>query len=90
MSGFECERPFDIDNGELDGISLPVCFVLGYELAQVDSLIRSGESFERPIHAQNMQRIVRELERQTREFEVQYMHEDRSENWVYLSVGGAQ
>ncbi len=83
---FSCDRPFDIDDVQLDGLSPQQCFVLGYELAQVDSLLRSGCEFSKPIHANNAERIKAELERQGREHTMEWFADDRSESWMHLTV----
>lgn len=79
-------RPFDIDNGELTGLSQQECFVLGYELAMVDAQIASGEAFERPIHADNSGRIRAELMRRNRRFTIRWAEDDISESWANLRV----
>jgi len=37
MNQFSLMRFFKIDDGELDGLRPQECFVLGYELAQIDN-----------------------------------------------------
>ena len=81
-------RPFDIDNGELDGKSQQECFVLGYELAMVDGILDSGECepFTRTVHAANKDRIEAELQRRGLSSVWTWPHDDISEEWVHLSV----
>ena len=85
MADFELQKSFNIDNGELDGLSPQECFVLGYELAQIDGLV-SGLSgpFEKPIHAANKERIEKALEGCT--YDLKYMSDDVSETWMLLTV----
>lgn len=85
-TSFSCDRPFDIDDGQLDGLPPQQCFVLGYELAQIDSLLRSGRAFSKPIHANNAERIEVELKRRDCEYAMEWSAEDRSEAWMQLTV----
>lgn len=82
-------RPFDIDDGELDGLSKQQCFVLGYELCQIDRLIKAKRPFTKTVHAANMRRIEAELIRKQRDYRFEWPHDDKSESWVYLMVNGA-
>ena len=86
MTTWEPVRPFDIDNGELDGLSLQEAFVLGYELAQIDALFDSGESFAKPVHAKNADRIKAEADRRGRKYQLTWLTEDSSESWMWLNV----
>lgn len=83
---YELFTPFGIDDGELDGKTPQECFVLGYELAQVDMLLRSSEGFERPVHADNFDRIVRSCLKAGRGYEINWMPDDKSEDWRWLKV----
>ena len=51
--------PFDIDSGELDGISLQECFVLGVEWHTVWQALHSGREFIQTVHEANRERIHR-------------------------------
>ena len=86
MAEYELFQPFGIDDGELDGKSPQECFVLGYELAQVDMLLRDGAAFERPIHADNFERITKSCLKARRGYEITWMPDDKSENWRWLKV----
>jgi hypothetical protein len=86
MAEFKLCEPFGIDDGELDGKSPQECFVLGYELAQVDMLLRDKAAFERPIHADNFERITRSLLKAGRGYEIKWMPDDKSEDWRWLTV----
>jgi len=86
-SDFGCIRPFDIDDGQLDGMSLQEAFVLGYELANVDHAIASGEPIEGMlIHAANTQRIGNHIIKQGRSYDIKWMAQDVSESWATLTV----
>lgn len=65
-----CIEPFDIDDGQLDGLSQQDAFVAGYELAQVHAAVASGHAFEGLVHACNSGRIARHLLRLKRRFTV--------------------
>src|SRR5690606_34881181 len=84
MADFNLQKSFNIDNGELDGLSPQECFVLGYELAQIDSLTTYGAPFEKPVHAANKERIEKSLEGLP--YELKYMSDDVSETWMLLTV----
>lgn len=83
---FKPIHPFDIDHGELGDLSQQECFTLGYELAMVDALFQIGGHFERPIHAQNAERIRRQAERLGREIDLKWIQDDSSETWMWLTV----
>ena len=86
MADFGCIRPFHIDNGELDGESPQQCFVLGYELAQIDMMLERPEPIVRPVHAQNKERIVEALKNSGREYRLTWAAGDVSESWMMLAV----
>ena len=41
MASFGLFKPFGIDHGQLDGLSAQQCFVLGYELGEIETLLHS-------------------------------------------------
>ena len=88
MPDFQPVRPFDIDDGQLSHCTPQQCFVLGYELAQIDALIESGVSFEKVVHCDNARRIGAELRKLNRTYQWRWPHDDISESWIYLSVDG--
>lgn len=90
MSDYSMIRPFDVDDGQLDGLSSQQCFVLGYELAMIDGLLEKPEGFEQPIHANNMERIKIGCLKAKREFTIVWMDEDVSESWMWLKVSAKQ
>lgn len=65
-------EPFDIDNGELDGLSGQECFVLGVEWAIVRHLLEGGGGFCKTVHAASVQRLVNLGRRSGRELEVRH------------------
>lgn len=84
---FRPVRPFDIDSGQLDGLRPQDCFVLGYELAIVDEAIRCPLPIGRPVHAKNRDRIEAQFKRAGRDCSMTFMHDDQSEEWLWLSSG---
>jgi len=86
---FESISRFNIDNGELDGLSSQQCFVLGYELAQIDSLLSSGEKIYRPVNADNRERIESACRRANRQYRLTWLSDDASEGWMQLEVDAA-
>jgi len=56
---YELVQSFWVDDGELDGISKPECFVLGFEFCLVLADLDTGREFYRPIHEANAERIER-------------------------------
>lgn len=85
-SNFGLIRSFGIDDGELDDESKPECFVLGYELAQVDAAIESGAAMSRLIHVENRDRIEAHVIKHRRLFRWTYMHDDISESWLQFDM----
>ncbi len=83
---YHCERPFGIDNGELGDATQQECFVLGYELAQIDKLLTQGDVFNKTVHATNRGRIEMWLKRQGKEYRFTWPDDDVSESWIYLRV----
>lgn len=86
MPEFEKFRSFSIDDGELDGLSAQQCFVLGYELAQIDALLKLPEELDRPVHAANRERIEESCRLAERPCKIVWLHEDTSESWMSLYV----
>lgn len=86
MSKFGLIKSFTIDDGELDGASPQQCFVLGYELSQVDHLLASKREIRQPVHADNRQRIEASCLDSGRPFQLNWMPGDISESWLLLEV----
>jgi hypothetical protein len=64
------KEPFDIDNGELDGIAAKDAFALGVEWQMVSQQLDGAEPFARPIHDENVSRIKRMCIRRGWQFKV--------------------
>ena len=84
---FELCEPFNIDNGELEGMSPQACFVLGYELADVvEWAQRVTAESERVVHAANRDRLQMFLNARNIDHTFTWPADDVSEAWVYLRV----
>lgn len=90
MADFGLIKSFQIDNGELKGLSRQECFVLGYELALVDELLKSTAQISRTVHAANRERIAAACNDAKRPFALTWMEVDPSESWMQLEVPAAQ
>ena len=86
MSSFGLLKSFDIDNGELDAMSPQQCFVLGYELAQVDGLLAMDQEINKPFNADNRSRIEAACRESGRQYRIQWLQGDESESWMQLQV----
>lgn len=86
MSQFGLVKSFQIDDGELDGLSAQECFVLGYELAYVDSLLKADGIILQPIHVENRSRIAASCMDARRRYRIIWMNGDVSESWMLLEV----
>lgn len=73
MADFGLIRSFNIDHGELDGLSQQQCFVLGYELGQIDELLKHYTSISRPVHAANRERIEKSCVDAGRAFRLRWL-----------------
>ena len=85
-ASFGLIRPFDIDDGQLDGLSPQECFVLGYELADIDHLLKQPGAIRRPVHSANRDRIKEACDKATRPYRITWMEGDVSEEWMLLEV----
>ena len=77
-------EPFQIDDGELSGITAEEAFVLGVEWQQFRAkLAERSDSFEEMVHARNAVRIAGMVSRTGRAVRV------RSDNagWAKIAVG---
>jgi hypothetical protein len=86
MSQFEFKKSFDIDNGELDQCKKHECFVLGYELAMIDSALSQPEPISQLVHAKNRERVIKSCIESGRPYSLTWMEGDPSEDWMMLSV----
>lgn len=86
MADYGLIRPFDIDHGQIDELTRQQCFVLGYELAQIDYLLEKPEGFSRPLNADNRDRVARACEKAGRRYSLAWMAGDPSESWMQLEV----
>lgn len=86
MSEFGLIKSFQIDSGELDGLRPQECFVLGYELAQIDQLLKATKAIHQPVHADNQARIRSACEDAGRAYQLTWLPGDVSESWLLLEV----
>lgn len=86
MAEYGLLKPFDIDQGELQQLSQQECFVLGYELADIDHLLKSPHLISKPVHADNKDRIEKACKEAGRKYVLQWMQNDPSESWMQLEV----
>lgn len=82
-TSFNLSNRFFIDDGELKGLTPEFAFMLGVEWEMVrGELIKDRGEFKRPIHSQNLDRLLKlawSLKRRTE-------HEVLGEGWVHLTV----
>ncbi len=90
MSEFGLIKSFQIDHGELDGLRPKDCFVLGYELALVDQLLKATSRIHQPVHAENRKRIESACEDAGRAYRLTWLPGDVSESWLLLEVAPAE
>jgi hypothetical protein len=86
MAHFGLIKSFQIDNDELEGVNAQECFVLGYELAQIDALLTQERAIHKPVHADNRERIEASCRDANREFRLTWLEGDVSESWLLLEV----
>ncbi len=86
MAEYQFMEPFDIDDGQLEGLRLIDAFTLGVEWQMVFAALESGESFSRPIHRRNVERIQRMCIRRRRPFRVL----PENDEWATLVVAPAE
>lgn len=86
MANFGLKKSFGIDSGELDGLSSQQCFVLGYELADIDHLLERSDRIYKPVHADNRQRIEAACNDAARPHRLTWLPGDESESWLLLEV----
>lgn len=89
MGKFGLIKSFQIDNGELDELSPQECFVLGYELAQIDQLLKATPEIRLPVHANNQGRIRSACDDTDRAYRLTWLQGDVSESWLLLEVASS-
>lgn len=77
-----------IDDEGLDDLPGGRAFVLGMEYEMIHSLLMKKIPFNKHVHSENGQRVRKMCEDicDGRKFTIEYMHEDPSENWMWLRV----
>lgn len=82
MEQWNLAAPFEVDDGELDGLPRNLCFTLGVEWSFFYEMLQKGEAFERQVHMENFDRLVRLCEH----FEADYdyaLHDEWPTIFVY-------
>ncbi len=79
---------YGTDDGTLEGLTIYECFVLGYELADVEHQICDGKAFTRMVRHENRGRIARCCRDLRRRFSMGWMSGDQTESWLLLKVEG--
>lgn len=91
MANYGLIKSFGIDSGELDGLRRKDCFVLGYELALIDGLLKyESKPIAQLVHASNRERVEQSCKDAGRPFKLSWMQADPSEDWMMLHVDGIQ
>lgn len=84
---FGLEESFNIDDGQLEGMTPQEIFVLGYELGAISlEAEHNHENFHRLAHIDNQGRIEKALTKRDRQFDVKFSHDDQSERWFEVYV----
>lgn len=86
MSEFGLVKSFQIDNGELNGLTPQMCFVLGYELARIDDMIKHKTKIAIPVHVENKERIMDSFKGTNISYQLTWMNDDVSESWLWLEI----
>lgn len=87
---YEMMEPFDIDDGELDGLRPQECFVLGVEWQMCATLADTGRGFSKMIHLLNLPRIEAMMKRRGLDMVAGGLDLDAEhatmDHWVSISV----
>lgn len=83
---FEMFRSFAVDDGQLDGMTPQVCFVLGYELALFDGWLSDPNGRKEMVHSANRERMQAWADKQNRRIVLAWMQGDSSEDWMALTI----
>lgn len=86
-ASYELMEPFDIDNGELNGIRPQIVFCLGYEWCQLRTMLEGDEPISKTIHTENASRVKRMCIRRNRKCKVEPVRGMEAE-WCFLEVAG--
>ncbi len=81
-------EPFDIDDGELDGVSRQTAFCLGYEFCEFRRALERGGPIRQTAHTENAGRLKRMCIRRGRKFKAEPCPGCEAD-WTYLDVAGA-
>jgi hypothetical protein len=84
MAEFGLVESFDVDSGELDGLSPQMCFSLGVEWEIFRQRLKSGKPFTEIYMSPNGDRLAKLAERAGRFVEAR----PASDGWTKITVGG--
>jgi hypothetical protein len=82
---YSLSEPFDIQDGEMDGLSVDYVFALAVEWSWFRDQLLAGEAFARQVHAPNVRRLKAMCARHGRAVTDHWLHEDYPE-WRVLKV----
>ena len=82
---YELVEPFDIDQGELDGVTPQVVFCLGFEFCQFRIKFDGGGPLRETVHTENVSRLKRMCIRRGRKFSAVPCPGAETE-WTFLDV----
>lgn len=86
MAEFGLIKSFDIDDGQLSDLSPQECFVLGYELAEIDGLLKKPQAIYKPVHSENRERLEKACADIGRQCKLTWTDVDPSESWMMFHV----
>ena len=81
-SPYALVEPFDVDNGELDGLTLVDAFVFGVEWQQFRTEIQGVSGFSKTVHKANSERLAKMCSRRGRKYRVTYL----DDLWAEIQV----
>ena len=80
---------FDIDNGELDGLTPQMVFCLGVEFEMFRTKLKRGKDFSMDVHTKNAPRLLAMCQRRNRTAKETWIHDDFDE-WRTITVKAKQ
>ncbi len=82
IADYSFSESSDVDDGQLDGVSLASAFILGVEWEMLREALALGGEIDMPIHKKNLERIQRLCLRRSR----RYSHKVLDDIWVQFIV----
>lgn len=78
-------EPFDVDNGQLDGLTAAECFTLGVEWQMFRAKLDEDGSFVDQVHTANADRLMAMARRRGKQVTRHWLHDDYAD-WCTLCV----